>query len=189
MPRLTTCAALVYAASLLPITPRDPDGWPVMKTGGIVDGPRAAAKFCLRQPRECAPSRRYHVAPSRMSDLRAVNAKVNAEIEPVEDIEQHGKSDVWTIPSTRGDCEDFALLKRQKLMAMGWPAGSLLMTVVRRTEVGAGHAVLVVSMPHGDYVLDNETDEVLPWHATGYIFYMRQSTFDPRIWVWVTGRT
>ncbi len=46
-------------------------------------------------------------------------------------MQQYGVEDYWTIPvSGRGGCEDYALLKRQRLMRAGWPASALLMTVV-----------------------------------------------------------
>ena len=44
-------------------------------------------------------------------------------------------------------------------MARGWPASSLLMTVVR-DEKGEGHAVLTARTVQGDFILDNKVDEV-----------------------------
>jgi predicted transglutaminase-like cysteine proteinase len=32
---------------------------------------------------------------------------------------------------------------------------------------GEGHAVLTVKTDHGDFVLDNPSDEIRPWTATG----------------------
>jgi predicted transglutaminase-like cysteine proteinase len=47
------------------------------------------------------------------------------------------------------------------------------MTVVL-DELGAGHAVLMMRTNRGDFILDNKTDAVLPWHKTGYEFIKRE---------------
>ena len=94
----------------------------------------------------------------------------------------YGVADYWTIPTSKGDCEDYALLKRQILMRAGWPASALLMTVVV-DEHHEGHAVLTARTARGDYILDNKTDELRLWHQTPYEFLMRQSYLDPRIWM------
>ncbi len=52
------------------------------------------------------------------------------------------------------------------------------MTIVRDLN-GEGHAVLTVKTDHGDFVLDNLSDEIRPWTATGYQFYKRQAQDDP----------
>ena len=43
------------------------------------------------------------------------------------------------------------------------------MTIVRDLD-GEGHAILTVKTDHGEFVLDNLTDEIRPWDATGYTF-------------------
>ena len=85
-------------------------------------------------------------------------------------------------PTTRGDCEDYALLKRKRLIARGWPESSLLMTVVR-DEKGEGHAVLTARTLQGDFILDNKVDEVKVWHRTRYDYVMRQSYLNVQIWM------
>ena len=115
--------------------------------------------------------------------LASINAHVNAAIEPVTDMEQYGQEEVWTYPlSGRGDCEDYVLLKKQMLIRAGLPASALLITVVRDRK-GEGHAILTVRTDRGDYVLDNETDDIRLWHETGYRFVKRQSREDPNRWV------
>jgi predicted transglutaminase-like cysteine proteinase len=74
------------------------------------------------------------------------------------------------------------LLKRQRLMQAGWPASALLVTVVM-DEKNEGHAVLTARTAHGDFILDNKTDEVKLWSKTGYRFVMRQSYLNARIWM------
>jgi predicted transglutaminase-like cysteine proteinase len=65
-----------------------------------------------------------------------------------------------------GDCEDYQLLKRRKLVEAGYPHRALRMTVVIDEE-GAGHAVMMVRTNRGDFILDNKRNAILPWHKTG----------------------
>ena len=51
------------------------------------------------------------------------------------------------------------------------------MTVVI-DEWNEGHAVLTIRTDRGDLILDNRTDAVLPWHATGYAFIKREGDGD-----------
>ncbi len=183
-------AALALSATALadPATvPRGQDyASPFMRVFGLSQPPYGFVQFCERVPQECAQGRqeeqRFHASRERLAELDAVNRTVNHEIEPVTDIELYGQTDYWTIPAARGDCEDYALMKRKRLMALGWPASALLMTVVR-DEKGEGHAVLTARTLQGDFILDNKTDEIKVWHRTRYDFVMRQSYLNPRIWM------
>ena len=56
------------------------------------------------------------------------------------------------------------------------------MTVVRDHN-GNGHAVLTVKTDRGEYILDNQTIDILLWADTGYRFVKRQSQSDPNVWV------
>ena len=35
----------------------------------------------------------------------------------------------------------------------------------------------------GEFILDNQAEDVLPWLETGYRFVKRQSQKDPNVWV------
>jgi predicted transglutaminase-like cysteine proteinase len=157
-----------------------------MRVFGLAQPPYGFVNFCERMPRECAPGRqeeqRFDATPERFAQLEAVNRAVNHEIEPVTDLELYGEADHWTIPTTKGDCEDYVLLKRKRLIALGWPPSALLITVVR-DERGDGHAVLTARTLQGDFVLDNKTDEIRIWHRVRYQFVMRQSYLNPRVWM------
>jgi predicted transglutaminase-like cysteine proteinase len=74
------------------------------------------------------------------------------------------------------------LQKRRMLLKAGWPRSALLITVVR-DQKGDGHAVLTVKTNRGEYILDNQRDQILPWNKTGYHFVKRQSQSDPNTWV------
>ena len=76
----------------------------------------------------------------------------------------------------------YVLQKRRMLIKAGWPREALLITVVRDRN-GDGHAVLTVKTDKGEFILDNQSDEILPWTDTGYRFVKRQSQSDPNVWV------
>ncbi|HZH12307.1 MAG TPA: transglutaminase-like cysteine peptidase [Microvirga sp.] len=133
--------------------------------GGIVLGHEAAAK----------PVQPVSLTPERMAELRQVNQYVNSTIVEVTDLEQYGREDVWALPTSgKGDCEDFALLKRKMLIERGWPASTLSVTV-GATGQGVAHAVLMVTTAQGQWVLDNLTSSILPPSRTGHVYYARQS--------------
>ena len=124
-------------------------------------------------------------SPGRSTRIRlrsCVGPILNAAIAPATDLELYGVSEFWTIPVKRGDCEDYALLKRQRLIRAGVPSSALLMTVVL-DEKGDGHAVLTVRTSEGDFILDNKTDTIKLWHETPYHFVMRQSYLSPKVWM------
>jgi len=157
-----------------------------MRVFGLTQPPYGFVSFCDRMPRACAQGpledQRFFATPARLAELDAINRAVNHEIEPVTDMELYGVTDYWTIPTTKGDCEDYVLLKRKLLMELGWPASALLITVVR-DERGEGHAILTARTAQGDFILDNKTDEIKVWHRTRYDFVMRQSYLNPRVWM------
>src|ERR1700730_2289573 len=176
-------AVLADPASL----PKDQDlGSPYMRVVRVTQPPYGFVQFCERVPEECRQGpqeeQRFSATPERLSELDALNRTVNREIAPATDMEIYGVAEYWTIPTTRGDCEDYALLKRKRLMERGWPASALLMTVVR-DDKGEGHALLTARTVQGDFVLDNKIDEVKIWHRTPYEYIMRQSYLNPQLWM------
>ena len=143
-------------------------------------------KFCERHKRECAgrealPSR-VRLTDDAWMQLVRVNTHVNRKVAPVTDQELYNVPEHWTYPGAQGDCEDYVLLKRRYLMSMGWPREALLVTVVL-DEKREGHAVLTVVTDQGDFVLDNQNPEILPWRATQYTYIKRQSQTHPQLWV------
>ena len=156
-------------------------------TGGT-SVPIGAAEFCKTHRRDCAPNTGIDVetlTESNWRQLVAINDKVNGYVSPVTDQDLYNVTEFWTYPNGRGDCEDFALEKRRQLIAHGWSATALMMTVVRQPN-GEGHAVLMVRTDRGDLVLDNQDGRVLVWSDTPYEYIKRQSQADPRKWVGIT---
>jgi predicted transglutaminase-like cysteine proteinase len=154
---------------------------------GRAEAPIGYLDFCDGHPQECLPQgpilERVLLTPEKWRELAAVNKEVNDDIKPISDMAQYGVVERWTFPDMGlGDCEDYVLLKRLKLMALGWPQSALLITVVR-DENGEGHAILTVRTTRGDYILDNKHSRILSWQRTPYMYIKRQSGKDPRQWV------
>jgi predicted transglutaminase-like cysteine proteinase len=145
--------------------------------------------FCQRYKSECAegPSAAIDInlSPKALTEIERINKWVNSSIEPVSDMDHWGVADRWDYPSdSKGDCEDYALLKRRLLIALGFPLQALLMTVVK-DEHNEGHAILTLKTNRGEFVLDNLHNEIKAWNETSYRFVKRQSQEDPNVWVQV----
>lgn len=157
-----------------------------MRVFGTAQPPYGFVRFCETNPQHCAAGaredERFAAGPDRLAELDDVNRFVNTAIEPMTDLEIYGVTEYWTLPTSRGDCEDYALLKRKLLIERGWPQSALLMTVVR-DERGDGHAVLTARTAQGDFILDNKIADVRLWTKTPYDFVMRQSYLNPKVWV------
>ncbi len=143
--------------------------------------------FCGRYSGECPEEttspRDIDLTPAALRKIARINGYVNKAIDPVTDKDHWAAADAWDYPADgKGDCEDYALLKRRMLMEAGFPREALLMTVVKEKN-GDGHSVLTLHTNRGDFVLDNLTDEVKPWTQTPYRFVKRQSQENPNIWV------
>jgi len=158
-----------------------------MRVMGKTSQPVGHHELCSRMPIECNETTRnsdpVQLTVKRWNQLIAINDNVNTAIEPVTDEELYGRQEYWTYPEDgRGDCEDFVMLKRRELIDSGWPAGALLITVVRQTN-GEGHAVLTVRTDRGDLVLDNLEPRIKLWGETDYQFIKRQSDRNSGRWV------
>ena len=144
-------------------------------------------QYCSDRPADCAgratQPRDIVLTQTAWKDLVRINRWVNETVKPVTDMDHWGVIEKWSLPTDGyGDCEDYVLLKRKMLIDAGWPREALLITVVRDKK-GDGHAVLTVKTNKGEYVLDNQNEDVLSWTETGYRFVKRQSQSDPNLWV------
>ncbi len=144
-------------------------------------------QFCQDHAEECSvsPAQAVDVQLTKAAykEMERINRYVNDHVKPMTDLDHFGVVEKWSYPEDGyGDCEDYVLEKRRKLIQAGWPRGALLITVVRDKK-GDGHAVLTVRTDKGEYVLDNQEDEILPWSETGYRFVKRQSQTDVNVWV------
>ncbi len=145
--------------------------------GEITRAPIGWVEFCAENPDECSSGasqpRDIVMSQTAWRDLVRVNHWVNESVKPMTDMEHWGVIEKWSLPSDGyGDCEDYA----------GWPREALLITVVRDKK-GEGHAVLTVKSDKGEFILDNQNENVVAWTETGYRFVKRQSQSDPNVWV------
>jgi predicted transglutaminase-like cysteine proteinase len=102
--------------------------------------------------------------------LSLVNTWINDAITFESDLQNYGVSDYWasareSLARGRGDCEDYAIAKLQLLRAAGVPADALYLVVARDLVRRADHALLLVRLDDGFWVLDSATDDVLPAEA------------------------
>ena len=155
--------------------------------GDVTRPPIGWVEFCSDQPNECnVPTTKPHdvvMSSEAWRQLTFINDWVNHTIKPMTDLNHYGVIEKWAYPDDGyGDCEDYVLLKRRMLMEAGWPREALLITVVRDKN-GDGHAVLTVRTDQGEFILDNQANDVALWSDTGYRFVKRQSQSDPNVWV------
>jgi predicted transglutaminase-like cysteine proteinase len=155
--------------------------------GDTTRAPIGWVEFCGENPAECkgGPSQPRDIVMTQAAwrDLIKVNRWVNETIKPMTDMDHWGVIEKWSLPTDGyGDCEDYVLLKRKMLIDAGWPREALLITVVR-DKMGEGHAVLTVKSDKGEFVLDNQNENVVAWTETGYRFVQRPSPGDPNVWV------
>jgi len=160
---------------------------PFMTIGARTTRPIGHEVFCRTHADECRPSESHRnpepldLTPSMIVAVAAINTAVNSRIEARSDQEIYGLKELWTYPDKRGDCEDFALLKRRLLHKIGIDLSDLLMTVVRKRN-GEGHAVLTLHTTTGDFILDNLNWRIVPWTQAPYSFLKRQNARDPGQW-------
>ncbi len=145
------------------------------------------SSFCVEYAPECETrpleARDVVLTPKAWKDLAQINKWVNDSVWPVTDMDHWGEVERWNYPDDGyGDCEDYVLLKRKLLLQAAWPRQALLITVVRDRN-GDGHAVLTVKTDKGEFILDNQSPEILLWSETGYHFVKRQSQTDPNTWI------
>ena len=158
-----------------------------ISVGEATRAPIGWVEFCVEYDPECKtkPSAPRDVVLSGQAwkDLVRINRSVNTNVKPMTDMDHWGVVERWNYPDDGyGDCEDYVLQKRKMLLQAGWPREALLITVVRDKN-NDGHAVLTVKSDKGEYVLDNQTDDIVLWSDTGYRFVKRQSQSDPNVWV------
>ncbi len=135
-------------------------------------------RFCRQRPEECAVNlsepATITLTPQVWETLVRVNRQVNAAIKPMTDMEHWGVEDHWDFAEDGyGDCEDYQLVKRKRLIAAGFPQRALRMTAVI-DEDGEPHAVMMVRTDRGDFILDNKRNAVLSWRKTGYLYLQRE---------------
>jgi predicted transglutaminase-like cysteine proteinase len=150
-----------------------------MPVGTSTDvAPPGFISFCSRFMDQCVNSAnntpRVHLDMTTQTLLKTVTRSVNRAIWPEEDERHYGRGEYWDIPTDGyGNCKDYALTKRQKLIQAGLPERALRLAIVITPRENR-HVVLTVTTDHGDLVLDNLNDDVKPWTEIAYQWIERQ---------------
>lgn len=146
--------------------------------------PSGARSLCQNYNWACTSSKRAVTSSAPESAIvKKVNLQINRSVREVSDQSQYQRVEHWALPtSLGGDCEDFALIKKQELQRYGVDPKRLLLATVLDINRNS-HAVLVYRTTKGDFVLDNVTNDIRRWHDTGYIFLRMQDPTEPRRWV------
>jgi predicted transglutaminase-like cysteine proteinase len=138
-----------------------------------------AARLAQPQATPRSGSSRMALTDARWQQLRRVNREINRAIQPSSDRALFGIEEYWQRPlltigrGARGDCEDYALEKRARLLALGWAPDMLAMAVAVAPRIGL-HATLVVQTDRGDFVLDNLSDAPRALAELDYLWISRQ---------------
>jgi len=139
--------------------------------------PHGFVLLCEDHPGECVGggAAQVHYSAALAAKLKSVNAAVNSAITP----DTNDPFDVWQINVTRGDCEEYALAKRDRLRRLGVDASALRIVYALRN--GGGHAILAVMTDQGAMVLDNMRSDIRPLNRTGYRIVSMMSA-NPKVW-------
>ncbi|WP_375547543.1 transglutaminase-like cysteine peptidase [Oceanicaulis alexandrii] len=119
---------------------------------------------------------------------RVVNATINTAISYRSDAMTWNMEERWVLPISSegvsyGDCEDFALEKRAALLEAGAPADRMRLATAWSPATGV-HAVLILRLAAGDYVLDSTTPHILTVGQTRYEWRSLQT--GPSLLEWST---
>lgn len=123
---------------------------------------------------------------TKLAELQSINRAVNDEDLYVEDLKQFHTEEYWANADEtgRGDCEDLAEAKYTRLRNLGWPQEILNFGFCM--VGGLGHAVLIVTLEPGDYILDNRYTQVMKWTRYPYKWIQRTVNGNFNEWVKVT---
>src|SRR5664280_1029560 len=148
--------------------------------------PMAFVRFCMQYPQDCKVRRMaFRPRPVALTKLRSaeltkVNRDVNRAIRPQENVNGVMAED-WLVAQREGDCNDYAVTKRHKLLELGWPSRSLLLAEVVVAS-GEHHLVLVVRTREEDLILDNLNWNVRPVSQIRYEWVRAQQPMNPKFW-------
>jgi len=91
---------------------------------------------------------------NKYSVAEIINTEVNTSVTYKSDLEQYGEREYWSEAGRFGDCEDYALLKKRKLIEQGFDKSGLHLACCW-VETWEYHCVLLVETDKGVFVLDN----------------------------------
>lgn len=143
--------------------------------------PFAHVEFCVRTPSECRERTGDTVVAmtaKTQATLDGVNSAINNAIIPREDPARVG---TWQVAPPAGDCNDYAVTKRNELIQAGLSTRAVRLAIAM-TPQGIGHTVVVVRTTEGDMVLDNRNYDIKRWDRTDLAWLKIESSVDPKQW-------
>ena len=152
-----------------------------MQLGERVLAPLGMVQFCVLKPSRCTPrtrSRYVILDKKHRAQLEQVQRSINRAITPGP---KGTWASLWTDDATIGDCKDYALSKRARLLALGYPSSALLLAIAIVPD-GEFHLVLVVVTDRGKFVLDNLRPAMIRWDKLPYRWVMQSTWENPQFW-------
>ena len=163
----STADSLLFEMETEPVSQGEiPDKWHRVKAD--IAGELDALRHCL-DAGLCPP------AAQRLLDISAagagrsgrarvglINRAVDTAISPASDERQWGVADRWSTPfetlrSSRGDCEDYAILKYAALLVAGVPAADVKIVILKHLLPREDHAAVAARVDGEWLILDNLT--------------------------------
>lgn len=187
-------AGIALSGALAAAAQAEAPSSPFMGLGDQMPAPTGFTDYCRRTVECVAAASAQATAVVELDRgkrklIDQVNRGVNRAIVATSDQDAYGVAEIWIDPLeqetrgfARGDCEDFALAKRDRLLKAGWPPEAMFLAVAYHPGLGL-HAVLVVRTSAGDLVLDSRSPYADLWSATGYIWVERQVNATSAAWV------
>lgn len=160
------------------------EGATLSNSGEQVSAPRGFVAMCAREALLCERSEVTAQRPPEavlLSLVQDINHRINRDVRP--QAESGLGEDRWRRPGAKGagDCEDYAIEKREELKAAGFPAEDLSYAMVYRRDTGL-HTILVARVGVESYVLDNLSPRVVKAAQAPYTWVKQQSHADPKLW-------
>lgn len=181
----TVIAAIV---TLLSSTPRDVTAGPYeLYIGKNVLAPVGHTVFCANYPHDCSRwqgtlSFFTAGAAALYAELYAVNREVNDAIQPALKKQRRETTRGWTLFPALGNCNDYAVSKRHRLLLKGWPSSALQLAEVVLPS-GEHHLVLLADAMGAIFVLDNLAPEPVPLADVILYRWVRiESPDQPQYW-------
>lgn len=170
-----------------------------LKAVGRTSQPIGHYELCKAIPDQCKayaePSQRIQMTDALWGKMDAIHNLVNAAVYPESDIKNNHVEEYWDplegielsypvngVYSANGDCEDYAMKKKELLKKEGFPESAMSIVVAVRPD-GEGHAVLAVHTNEGDYILDNMERRIFLAEDADLTFIKKQSSHHSGVWV------
>ncbi len=132
---------------------------------------RLQAIFCVSPVKPACVFGKWHnildsiKGKSVMEQLDTVNREMN-KYPYITDLVNWQVPDYWETPREffikSGDCEDYAIAKYESLLYLGFSNEDLRIVVLQDLNLQVAHSVLVVYVKGKAYILDNQTEQVVP---------------------------